>query len=311
MKKVLLLLTLSAVLQAQQDFAPALQQSLLADNAAAIITEQSSTSRHSPAAVWGKIREAIATAYNRHYYQNVSGYAGFPALMLALGSYWGTQYATILNSTAMILGGYHTTQVARQHPCLQLIALGTPMLALYLMNIYFFDTLNPYPGNEFFLALCGMMMHELTLLAGRMPTTARTIYTIIQDKIPQAVLQTAETTFLMGSATAIGIGTESMQEEVPGSYTFLTTLYTANAAGNVADMFKKQAYWLRSLVLLPATAAAGAVNYFACDNKRPEISYLFFFAWLSSSIDQIKQLLAAATATRKDHAYNTASDALS
>lgn len=295
MKKVLLLLTLSAVLQAQQDFAPALQESLLADNAATIITDQSSTSWYSPTTLWENVRAAITNAYNRHYYQNISGYAGFPAFMLALGSYWGTQYATILNSTAMILGGYHTTQVARQHPCLQLIALGAPMLALYLMNIYFFDTRNPYPGNEFFLALCGMMMHELTMLAGRMPTTARTIYAIIQDKIPQAALQTAETAFLMGSATAIGIGTEAIQEEIPGSYTFLTTLYTANAAGNVADMLKKKAYWLRSALLLPATATAGVVNYFACDNKRPEISYLFFFAWLSSSIDEIKQLLTATT----------------
>lgn len=307
MKTVLLLLTLSAVLHAQQEFAPALQQSLLADNAAAIIAEQSSTSQHSPTTLWATVRAAITSAYNHHYYQNVSGYAGFPALMLALGSYWGTQYATILNSTAMILGGYHTTQVARQHPCLQLIALGAPMLALYLMNIYFFDTRNPYPGNEFFLALCGMMMHELTMLAGRMPATARTIYAIIQDKIPQAVLQTAETAFLMGSATAIGIGTESIQEEVPGSYTFLTTLYTANAAGNIADMLKKQAYWLRSALLLPATATAGVINYFACDNQRPEISYLLFFAWLSGSIDAIKQLLAATTNRTQAH-NTTASD---
>lgn len=337
-----------------------------------------------------------------------------------LGWLWGgagentVSYPTVINSAAMICGGFNSDRVLSNNIFKKLIKLGCPMIALYIMSYYAFDNLNPYPGNQFFFALSFAAMQELKKLSGRSPQLAAELYKKIQKIVPQRFLEAGELTTLAGSAVALGFAAEAVQESIAGSYTYLPTLYAGIAAGNVADMFRKdeepqkpatqqgqdveqgtelvaitpqpaatttpqniesnqqvtpesdevqeqliqqqdpnsatdqliqpiasstpqdiesnqqvapesdevqerliqqhdpssatdqliqpmattkkgRPYWMRTLILLPAAATAEVFNYFVCDNTRPEIAEMFFFAWLATTIDEIKNKLGKKT----------------
>lgn len=258
--------------------------------------EQAKTSWYSPRRLWSNfskttIKESLETI-------TLSGLTTF------LGWYWGGSlnysYPPLINSIAMITGSNNADQVETQDIIRKLIKLGCPMIAMYIMNYYAFDNLNPYPGNQFFFALSMAMMQELKMLAGRSAKTAKGLYKFIQDKLPKDPTQAAhvkraieagELAALGASATAVGIATEAVQESINGSYTSLSTLYAGIAAGNVADMIKNRPYWLRTIALLPAATIAEVINYFGLQNTRPEVAEMFFFAWLATTIDEIKKKL--------------------
>ncbi|MCL4380165.1 hypothetical protein M1466_01570 [Candidatus Dependentiae bacterium] len=233
--------------------------------------------------------------------KEISAASTLTGLMTFLGWYWGGslqpyEYPTIVNAGALAFGEFNASRVENQPVIKKLLLLGCPMLALYIMNYYAFDNLNPYPGNQFFFALSFTAMQELRILAGRSPNMARSLYTWIQNKVPRRAIETAELATLAGSATALGVTTDALKETIVGSYTFLPFLYASIESRNVAEMInRKRHYLLRATGLLTAAGINELFNYFVCDKTRPEIAALFFFAWLRDSTETLKRVLKQPT----------------
>lgn len=217
------------------------------------------------------------------------------------GWYWGGSldhsYPLLINSFATISANNVAETTINQNLLSKIIKNSIPAVAAFLANYYGLigeSGQNPYMFNEFFLALCFGMMHELKIASGRLPVNAKTWinYSFVRNwhKIPQRIREAFELTALEGLAVGIteannvaganGIATEGN----------LPLAFTAIAGRNIADMVKNRSYLQQSLMLLPPAAVYEAFNYFVLSGAHPEAGYMLFFGWLVSSIDHVKEL---------------------
>ncbi|MCL4380163.1 hypothetical protein M1466_01560 [Candidatus Dependentiae bacterium] len=244
----------------------------------------------------------------------------------------------VVNACALAIGGsnadmteiQHTSPntIERQNFFKKLIKLGVPMTVAYLVNAYLLDGSNPFPGNQFFFAICFVLANELKLLSGRgnnkmqtrhslVPKKLPATYSCIQETIPQRARETAECITLMGGATGFGICSDTLLTPILGPSGPSPILVASIAGGNIADMFNEnRPYWLRSLLLLPPAAISELINYFLLHDARLEIPTMLLIAWLKTTTKELgkrlsqnqKQSQLLAEIVNRDEEFGTSSE---
>lgn len=223
------------------------------------------------------------------------------SLIAFTGWYWGGSntysYPFLINSFATISANNISEMQVDQNVLSKSIKTILPAIAAFCANYYGIigdPGLNPYPFNMFFIALCFGMMHELKISSGRLPVNPKTWanYSLVRNwfKLPQKTRESIELATLEGSA--VGLSIADSAAGASGTNGYVPLAFTGIAGGNIADMVKDRPYWVQSLMLLPPAAICEAFNYFVLNKERPEAGYMLFFAWLISSLDQIKKVFA-------------------
>lgn len=223
-------------------------------------------------------------------------------LTTLMGYVWGGNIPSftvpfLANTCATISAGNISEMLTNQHISLKFFKTLIPAIAAFCADYYGLlgeAGLNPYPFNMFFLAMCFCVMHELKIASGRLPVKSETLLKSIFvrkfQEINQRVRETAELAVLAGTATALGAAEDAATEAGLGTHEFVPLAFAGMAGANVADMLKKRPYWQQSLALLPTAAIAELINHFTLEDARPEVAYILFFGWLTSSLDQIKKI---------------------
>lgn len=261
-----------------------------------------------------KVSTAIKNKWNgsitsRETVENaiLTGITGFT------GWYWGGSldysYPLLINSFATISANNVAETTINQNLLSKILKTSIPATAAFLANYYGLigePGQNPYMFNEFFLALCFGMMHELKIASGRLPVNAKTWvnYAFVRNwhRIPQRIREAFELTTLETLAVGITEANKAAGENGIGTNGNIPLAFTAIAGRNIADMVKDRPYWQQSLMLLPPAAVYEAFNYFVLSGTHPEAGYMLFFGWLVSSIDRVKELFTK----KKQHEHSEA-----